>query len=194
MMPARVAVGLALLCAAPPPAVADPVPTASLPAGLGPASTDDGPAIAEVIVAAHAAAGLDQDQLASWTRRARLAGLVPWLSLRTGRDTRWRDDATDVIHLDTVEVRATWRLERLVFDREELRAASLDHARRRDRRRLASRVVRAYYAWRRAALTATLDPRAATRADEAIGELDALTEGWFSAALAARGSPKLAPP
>jgi hypothetical protein len=148
-----------------------------------------GPALAEVIAAAHAAAGLDRDDLTSWTRRSRLAGLVPWLSVRTGRDTRWRDDASDVIRLDTVEVRATWRLDRLVFDKDELHAQVVDHARRRDRRRLAARVVRAYYAWRRAAATIAITPGGALRADEAIGELDALTEGWFSAALARTAGP-----
>jgi len=59
-------------------------------------------------------------------------------------------------------------------------------ARRRERRRLASRVIRAYFTWRRAASTAATAATAATlpaRAEEALAELDALTDGWFSANL-----------
>jgi hypothetical protein len=143
----------------------------------------DGPPIAEVLRAAYASAGLDRDLSRGWIRRARLAGLVPWISVRTGRNTRWETSAPEVDYGVAIEVRATWRLDRLVFDGRELQVASVEAARRRERRRLASRVIRAYFAWRRASERLG-GPGARDRADEAAAELDALTDGWFSDAVA----------
>ena len=144
-----------------------------------------GPKIGAVLSAAYAAAGLDGDPGHSWILRARLGGLVPWVTVRTTRDTSWQDTQPEVGHGTTFEVRATWRLDRLVFDGRELQVAAIEAARRRERRRLASRVIRSYFTWRRAAESA-LDPgdeRAAMRVAEATAELDALTDGWFSGEL-----------
>lgn len=142
-----------------------------------------GPGVAAVIAAAYAAAGLDHDPQASWLRRARLTGLVPWVTVRTTRDTSWQDDSPEVGHSTSLELRATWRLDRLLFDGRELQVAAVESARHRERRRLASRVIRAYFAWRRAARIATDDERVATRVAETVAELDALTDGWFSGQL-----------
>jgi hypothetical protein len=151
-----------------------------------------GPGIGAVIAAAYAAAGLDHDPRDSWLRRARLTGLVPWVTVRTTRDTSWQDDSPDVGHATSLELRATWRLDRLLFDGRELQVAAVESARHRERRRLASRVIRAYFAWRRAARIATDDERVATRIAETVAELDALTDGWFSAQL--RSPRRAAPP
>ena len=140
-----------------------------------------GPAVTEVLSAAYRAAGLDRDPSRGWIRRARLGGLVPWVTVRTGRDTSWQDNDPDVDHGMALEVRATWRLDRLVFDGRELQVASVAAARRRERRRLASRVIRTYFAWRRA-------PVGSSRAEEAAAELDALTDGWFSETFAGHGA------
>ena len=143
------------------------------------------PPIRRVIAVAYRAAGLADDPARSWTRRARLAGLVPWVSVRTGRNTSWADDSTSAIdHSTALEARATWRLDRLVFDGHELQVASIDAARRRDRRRLAHRVIRSYFTFLRAAAAARLQPRWTAHADEAAAELDALTDAWFSDELA----------
>jgi len=157
---------------------------------LGPGHAMVAPPIADVLAAAYRTAGLDRSSARSWTRRSRLAGLMPYLTVRTGRDASWDDDgASGVGHSQVVDVRATWRLDRLVFDGHELQVATIEAARRRERRRLASRVIRAYFAWRRAALrvpAATSPGESAwrgARADEAAAELDALTDGWFSAGL-----------
>jgi len=141
-----------------------------------------GPSIGAVLSAAYAAAGLDHDPGRSWIARARIAGLVPWVTLRTTRDTSWQDDHSEVGHGASLELRATWRLDRLLFDARELQVAALESARRRERRRLAARVIRAYFTWRRAAEGANggADDRATTRLAEATAELDALTDGWFS--------------
>ena len=140
------------------------------------------PAVGDVLEAAYAAAGLDRSPTTSWIRRARVAGLVPWVTLRTGWDASWRDETPgEVGRGRTFEVRATWRLDRLLFDGRELQISSIDAARRRERRRLASQVIRAYFAWRKVAALAARNPaRFALAAEAATAELDALTDGWFS--------------
>ncbi len=169
-----------------------------------------GPSIAAVLQAAYRAAGLDRDVSRGWIRRARLAGLIPSVTVRTGRDASWQSDDVAVDHDMAIDVRATWRLDRLAFDGRELQAASIEAARRRERRNLARRVIRVYFAWQRAARStyrgaevdgsADAPPDASTgladtstksatqvstrsRALEAAAELDALTDGWFSESL-----------
>jgi hypothetical protein len=156
----------------------------------GPRIAVRGPTVGAVVTAAYAAAGLAHDPRDSWIRRARLAGLIPWVTVRTTRDTSWQDASPDIGHATTLELRATWRLDRLLFDGKELQVAALETARRRERRRLAARVIRAYFTWRRAASIPSDDERVITRVAEAAAELDALTDGWFSDQL----SPRRAPP
>ena len=132
------------------------------------------PSIAEVLAAAYAASGLGGRLPGHFALRARLGGLVPWVSIRTGRDASWHDEDPDVGRGTTLEVRATWRLDRLVFDGRELQVVALEAARRRERRRLATLVIRTYFAWKRSG--------SRSRAEEAAAELDALTSGWFSEA------------
>lgn len=141
-----------------------------------------GPSVGAVLSAAYATAGLDHDPAGSWSRRARLAGLVPWVTVRTARNTSWQDEHSEVGHGTNLEVRATWRLDRLLFDSHELQVSAIEAARRRERGRLATRVIRSYFAWRRAAGVAlgAGDDRVAARTAEATAELDALTDGWFS--------------
>lgn len=137
----------------------------------------EGPSIADVVAAAYRASGLAHDLGPGFARRARLGGLVPWLTVRGGTDTSWHREDPDVLRGNSFEVRATWRLDRLVFDGRELQVAAMNAARRRERRRLSNRVIRAYFTWRRATMA-----RAPLRAEEAAAELDAMTDGWFSEA------------
>ena len=150
-----------------------------------------GPPVGDVLKAAYRAAGLERDKARSLARRARLAGLAPSVTVRTGRNTSWQDADAEVDRGTTIEARATWRLDRLVFDNRELQAASMQAARGRERRQLASRVIRAYFHWRRTAAAAAGAPRWASRAEEAAAELDALTDGWFTGQL---GRARRAPP
>jgi hypothetical protein len=144
--------------------------------------TRTAPPIAEVLDAAYDAAGLDRDPTKSWIRRARVAGLIPWVSVKTGWDQSWHDDEPgDVGRSRTFEVRATWRLDRLLFDGRELQMSSIDMARRRERRKLASRVIRAYFIWRKVmAVAANGSGRGGLAVEAATAELDAVTDGWFS--------------
>ncbi|MGE0871330.1 MAG: hypothetical protein AB7P03_22405 [Kofleriaceae bacterium] len=141
-------------------------------------ATRGAPAIAEVLAAAHAAAGLDRSPSRGWSRRARLAALMPWISVRWGWDASWQDTEPDVDRGTVLDVRATWRLDRLVFDGRELQAASMEAARRRERTALSSRVIRAYFAWIRAGGPSEQQPR--LQALEAQAILDDATAGWFS--------------
>jgi len=173
---------------------------ASVLLGLGSARADEdaqvvfGPRVADVLQVAYRTAGLDRSPARGWVRRGRLAGLMPWLTVRTGRTTSWEDEGVvGVGHSSVVDVRATWRLDRLVFDGHELQVATIEAARRRERRRLATRVIRAYFTWRRAAVAVeAAEPgeaaRRAARAEEAVAELDALTDGWFSTSLGGSGA------
>ena len=135
------------------------------------------PPVADVVAAAVRAQGLAGDPARAAARRARLAGLVPLLSVRAGNTASWRDADPDVGRGASVEVRATWRLDRLVFDGRELQAQAMSTARRREKRRLVARVIRAYFTWKRAAMAG-----ATLRREEGEAELDALTDGWFSEA------------
>ncbi len=159
-------------------AAASPV-VVTPPGGSGPLRSRM-PAVAEVLDAAYRAAGLARDPTGSWIRRARIAGLVPWVTVRTGWDASWHDDDPDVGRGRTFEVRATWRLDRLLFDGRELQMSSIETARRRERRRLASRVIQAYFHWRKVGSLARRDARYLLAAEAATAELDALTDGWFS--------------
>ncbi len=183
MRPGRLALA-ALLALAPLAAIASPGEEEGEDAAPPAAARVPGPAVGEVLAEAYRAAGLDRDPGRGWVRRARVAGLVPWVSVRTGRNTSWQDLDPDIDRGTTIEVRATWRLDRLVFDGRELQVANIEAARRRERRQLASRVVRAYFRWQRLAGAAASDPRWAARAAEAAAELDALTDGWFAGARA----------
>jgi hypothetical protein len=140
-----------------------------------------GPPIRAVLAAAYASTGLDRQPGRGWIRRARLAGLIPWVTVRAARDASWQDARSEISHGDTLEVRATWRLDRLLFDGRELQVASLEASRRRERQRLAARVIHCYFVWRRAMTGAGgAGARRTPRVAEAIAELDALTDGWFS--------------
>jgi len=58
------------------------------------------------------------------------------------------------------------------------------HDRRRDRRRVALHAIEVYFAWVNARAAADADLRAELDAEQRLAELDALTDGWFSQALA----------
>jgi hypothetical protein len=151
------------------------------------------PTSGAVVAAAYRAAGLTSDPTPGWRKRARLAGLVPTVAVRDGRDAAWRDVSDPTIdYVSVFSVGATWHLERLMFDPNELRISAIEAGRRRDRRRIAALAIRTYYAWLRLRAAGDRDFRWVTRAEEAAAELDALTDGWFSDA-ANRRMPQLPP-
>jgi hypothetical protein len=116
------------------------------------------------------------------------------VSARAGRDATWRDVEDPTLgYTDVYDVRATWHLDRLVFDPTEMRIAAMEISRRRERRHVAAAVIHSYYEWLALQAAAGRSARWATRADEVRAELDALTDGWFSPALAKLPKPAAAP-
>jgi hypothetical protein len=113
---------------------------------------------------------------------------VPWVSARAARDLGWTDTTSaspssttgiDVDHGEVLEIRATWRLDRLVFDSSETRALGLDAARSRARRELAREVIHLYYRRQRLAADPAADP---LELAEVTALLDELTGGLAAVA------------
>jgi hypothetical protein len=142
-------------------------------------------AVRELARAAVRAAGLAEDRVPGWRYRARLAGLVPIVSSRYGRNSSWKEvnDPT-LANTNMFDVRATWQLERLMFDPNELRIDAIDVSRRREKRRVEQLAIHSYYAWLGARELASRSSAWQMRADELAADLDAITGGWFAQALA----------
>jgi hypothetical protein len=145
------------------------------------------PPLSEVVAAAERAAGVAEDPTVGWRRRSRLAALVPWVTVRAGNSESWREvnDPT-LSHAATLGGALAWRLDRLVYDPNEPRFITFDLARRRERRRVAHATSAAYFAWIDAVAAAESDPRAQLALMEAVANLDAMTDAWFSHTLAKR--------
>lgn len=143
------------------------------------------PPVGAVVEAAYRAAGLAGDPSPSWRRRSKLAALVPGVSVRAGQNQAWRDVTDPTIsHALAFSVSASWHIDRLVFDSNEPRFETAKLARRRARRRLAAETIHLYFDWVTARAAADHDVRAVLDAQEKTAQLDALTDGWFSQALA----------
>jgi hypothetical protein len=158
-----------------------PVPIAPVPPSLREPTSGLAklPPISAVVAAAYRANSLDSSPATGWRWRTRLAGLVPIVTVRDGRDATWRDISDPTIgYVSVFTVSATWKLDRLLFDPNELRISAIEAARRRERRHVAAEAIRAYYAFARAT--------GSDRGAEAAAVLDALTDGWFSDALGRR--------
>lgn len=144
-------------------------------------------------------AGLDARPEQSWSRRARLGGLLPTLTVRATRGSGWDADlsraSSGTERLDRssdgdvgYEARATWNLDRLLFDDAEIRAASTAQRLHRVRLQVAAEVTAAYFERRKLQVLQLYEPAeeaagAAVRQtsiDALTGQLDALTGGWFS--------------
>jgi hypothetical protein len=165
------------------PSVEPPLPHAKQVARIAASA----PPVSAVVGAVYRAASVDKDPGPGWRRRSRIAALVPSVSVHDGRDATWRDDIAQpvITNISLLSVTATWHLDRLVYDPTEMHVAAYEASRRRERRRLAKITIRSYFRWLRARADAELDERWMSRADEAAAELDALSDGWFSRALAA---------
>lgn len=153
------------------------------------------PSVAETVDAALRHAGLAGRPETSLRRRARLAAALPTLAVEARRETTWDEAADDSARvLDDVgqklvlEARATWRLDRLVFEPSELRIAALGQQRARARAALAAQTTALYYKRRAAQVDAIWHPAETTEErvrrdleiEELGAQLDALTGGWWS--------------
>lgn len=156
---------------APAPAPAEPAPPTFDPAALerALARLPAGPTLAQVQAAALARAGLDPDPSARWIRRARSAAAMPIVSVQYDRrfDRGWTLDQevgqadalrNDSGNQDVLRAKATWELDRLIFDPDELRAARavLDVAEFRER--LLVEITQLYFERERILLERELAP------------------------------------
>lgn len=161
------------------------------------------PTLAEVRDAALRAAGLDHRPERAWARRARLAGLMPVLTLSIDRglahDADLSRESSGKERLDMatnrdigLEARAVWRLERLLYDDAEIRALQTAQRQQQERTELLLRVTSIYYQRRKLQLARQRGGTEAARMDQLLAieeltdQLDALTSGHFRRALRAR--------
>jgi hypothetical protein len=178
-------IALLLLLLGPPPP--PPPPRVPDPAVLARALADlpTRPSVAEVQAAALKRATLSPRTAQRWLRRARAAAALPTVQAEVGlrSDQGWQLDQAagdgDELSQDLgagklVQVRATWELDRLVFNADELRAARavLDLADTRER--LLVRVTQLYF--ERAQLLLEIASLPARDGHEAIGRHVRLAE------------------
>jgi hypothetical protein len=151
----------------------------------------------------HAGAAGQSARLASLRARSRSSAALPELRLGAGRSTDQalrlspsvsepdRYTVSDGADL-WLEARLSWKLDRLLFAREELDLERLASAASAARYRRVRQVLDALFAWQKALFDAA-DPAAPSdrqllaelRALQAAAELDVLTGGWFSEQIAA---------
>jgi len=145
-----------------------------------------------------------EERLDSLSTRSRTSASLPELRLRVMRvideDQALAPTAYDPSRTTAsggtstwLEARATWRLDRWVFTREEIAVEKMRMTRARARRALEHDVLEAIGRWQRARWT-SLDPeiaadrRIAAELEAAAAEasLDVLTDGWFGRELERR--------
>jgi hypothetical protein len=162
------------------------------------------PTLAEVREAALRDAGLDRHPERAWARRARLAGLMPMVTLSfdrgLGHDADLSRESSGKESLDIatnrdigLEARAVWRLDRLLYDEAEIRALQTAQRQQQERTELLLRVTSIYYQRRKLQLARQRGGNEAARVDQLLAieeltdQLDALTGSYFRRALRARG-------
>jgi hypothetical protein len=167
---------------------------------LGPPSS---PSLArQCVAAAWRASGLGQDdsRIDALVSRARASALFPEARVRAMR--LWDDAAhattlattNDTTYYDAIganlvlEVRLTWRLDRLLYAGDEPTLERVRLERQEARTRVATRTLEALFSWRRARIESAgalagspEQAEARLREGEAEATLDVLTDGWFSA-------------
>jgi len=143
--------------------------------------------------------GVDDSRLDALISRARASAWLPETRMRAMR--LW-DDASHTTTLATtdtanfydavganlvLELRLTWRLDRLLYAGDELMVERVRLERQAARSRLATRTLEALFAWERATVEARTavegspeQVEARMRAAEAQATLDVLTGGWFT--------------
>lgn len=157
------------------------------------------PPLAAVRQAALRYAGLDRHPEHAWSRRTRLAGLMPTLTLSINRDLAHDADLSrqstgkEELAVGTgedlgFEARAVWQLDRLLFDEAEVRVLQVAQRQHQERIELLTRVTSIYYQRRKLQIArlrggkdAGVDQLLAI--EELTDQLDALTGGYFRLAL-----------
>ena len=152
----------------------------------------DEPSVRELQHAAARLAEVSPERVRSWLRRAGKAALLPNMRIRVGRgliELTHDPAAAATLYSTTsdwsVAVEASWSLDRLVFDRNEIWAGREAQRLAAHREELLTRVAQLYFARRRLQVDAVLQPGAAAAVDRAleIEELTAVLDGLTDNAL-----------
>jgi hypothetical protein len=144
--------------------------------------------------------GVDDARIDALVSRARASAWLPETRMRAMRLWDSANNATTLATTDTanfydavganlvLELRLTWRLDRLIYAGDEGTLERVRLERLDARTRLATHTLEVLFTWERATLearqAATGSPEelsARLRASEAQATLDVLTAGWFSA-------------
>lgn len=126
-------------------------------------------------------ADLGRSREAGWHQRVRWAALVPSLRLRAGRSNLAYDNGAGWAVVTTTDswrfdLSASWAIDRLVFDRDELAVAREAQHRAARREQLIAEVTKLYYARARKRAALAADPPATRIARiEAQLQIDELT-------------------
>jgi hypothetical protein len=153
------------------------------------------PSVRELQQIAVRVAELHPGRAASLLRRAGNAAWLPSLHFRVGRGSGdLTRDSNDRYYLTTTnswhfDFEASWALDRLVFDRNELRVSREGQRLAARREQIQTRVAQLYFARRRLQLDALAQPDSATANERAleIEELTALLDGLTDGALTGGG-------
>lgn len=186
-----------------PPSPAPPGP--AIPAPAPPARVAElvPPAFARDCVSAAlqtSGLGVDDSRIDALVSRARASAMLPETRVRAMRLWDSANNATTLASTDTanfydavganlvLELRLTWRLDRLLYAGDEGTLERVRLERLDARTRLATRTLEVLFTWERATLesrqAAAGSPEelsARLRASEAQATLDVMTAGWFSA-------------
>jgi outer membrane protein TolC len=149
------------------------------------------PSVRELQRVAARLAETHPERVESWLRRVGKAGILPTVRVRVGRGLNelTRDVYGRPIFTNTdtwrVDVEASWALDRLVFDRNELRASREAQRLASRREELLLRVTQLYFERRRLQVDSALTPDAPNAIDRAIEieELTAVLDGLTDGAL-----------
>jgi hypothetical protein len=144
--------------------------------------------------------GVDDARIDALVSRARASAWLPETRMRAMRLWDTANNATTLATTDTanfydavganlvLELRLTWRLDRLLYAGDEGTLERVRLERLDARTRLATHTLEVLFTWERAALEARQavagspeELSARLRASEAQATLDVLTAGWFSA-------------
>jgi hypothetical protein len=195
---------------APPPQPPPPAPPAQ------PRVDPIPPRLARDCVAAAlrtAGIGVDDRSLDALVSRARASAWLPETRMRAMRLWADANHVTTAATTDTasfydsiganfvLELRLTWRFERLLYSGDEPTIERVRLERQDARSRVATHVLEVLFAWQRARVAENDAPPSSRELEEAqlreaeeVATLDVLTGGWFSARTAPPSTPQQDPP
>jgi hypothetical protein len=171
-------------------------PALAAPDPLAPFAAE--PTVGSLQRAAAQLASLEPGRVRGWLRRLHSAALLPALRVRVGRGPYYSTSyestyATPITEGWRFEVDATWSLERLVFDHDEIGVARESQRLAMRREQLLTEVAQLYFARRRLQVEALSRPSDDAEGLErrlAIDELTAVLDGLTGGALSAGRPPR----